>query len=278
MHAFIMTAYQRPDIMRKVLSVFSSCGPCYIHLDKSAGLENELPSLSAIPNVTAESIYRTNWGSINHLNALLRGARLMLKNPEVTHVHLMSAQDMPTRTMKDFKAFFEGNDQIYLQNLVTADYPELVQRYEHFYFMHLFNYKDPSEKNQNFLGRLDRIQDFFHIKRKLYLPRKGIEFSSMPRDAIEYALSQTKLLRKIRYTYIPEEFFFQNAFWNTPFEKRVTGNDIRFTIWDDPTRGAPAFLDLRDLPAINASDAVICRKVIDPELISVLEQRWYCET
>ena len=59
MHAFIMTAYQRPDIMRKVLSVFSACGPCYIHLDKSAGLENELPSLSAIPNVTAESIYRT---------------------------------------------------------------------------------------------------------------------------------------------------------------------------------------------------------------------------
>jgi len=278
MHAFVMTAYQRPDIIRRVLRVFGACGLCYVHMDKSAGLENELPSFREIPNVTAESVYRTNWGSINHLNALLRGARILLRNPEVTHVHLMSAQDMPTVSMKKFEAFFEGNDRIYLQNLVTADYPELVARYEHFYFMHLFNYRDNSEKNQNFLGHIDRIQDILHIKRKLNLPRKGIEFSSMPRDAIEYALKQKALLRKIRYTYIPEEFFFQNAFFGTPFESRVTGDDQRYTIWDDPTRGAPAFLDMRDLPQINTCGKVLCRKVIDAELMDVLEKRWFSET
>ncbi len=275
MHAFILSAYQKPEVISEALSIYSALGPCYLHLDRAAHLDAYLPEWNRMHNVLAESRYRTNWGSIYHLEALLRGIRLLLSDRSITHFHLISAQDFPTVSMKDFTAFFEGDDRIWLQNLVTADYPELTARYTHYYFMHLINYRDMGDKTQNLIGRLDRLQDLLHIHRNLVLPRKGMVYGSLPREAAAHALQCTELLKKLRFTYIPEEFFFQNAFFDTPYEEKVTGKDLRFSIWDNPSRGLPAYLDLTDLPSITSDGHLFCRKVIDPQLIQVLKDRWF---
>ena len=110
------------------------------------------------------------------------------------------------------------------------------------------------------------------------MPRKGLVWLSLPREAAEHAvlaLPNRRLLRKLRFTYIPEEFYFQNAFAGTPWEGKITGDALRFSIWDEPQRGTPALLDARDLPAIDASGCVFARKVeAGSALYEQLERRW----
>lgn len=165
-----------------------------------------------------------------------------------------------------------------MQFLTTADYPELAHRYEHYHFMHRLNYRDMSEHAQNWVGRIDRFQDMLHIHRRLSVPHKGLVWLSMPREAARHAVDapqNRRLLRRLRYAYIPEEFYFQNAFAGTPWEGKITGDALRFSVWDEPERGTPALLELRDLPAIDASGCVFCRKVnAGTALYETLERRW----
>ena len=113
------------------------------------------------------------------------------------------------------------------------------------------------------------------------VPHKGLVWLSLPREAARHAVDapqNRRLLRRLRYTYIPEEFFFQNAFEGTPWAEKITGNALRFSIWDEPERGTPALLDERDLPAIDASGCVFCRKVnAGTALYETLERRWLCD-
>ena len=266
MQAMIVTAYQDYEALRQVLDALSKRALCFVHVDaKCAITQEQTETLNRMQNVRAIRRYKVNWGSVYHLHALIDLCRMALEDPRVTHLHLISAQDFPCVSADAFERMFDGDDRIHMQSLVTAQYPELAHRYEHFHFMHLMNYRDMSERTQNWVGRIDRWQEKLHVRRKLNVANKGLVWLSMPRAAAEHALNapeNKRLLRKLRYTYIPEEFYFQNAFEGTPWAQKITGQELRFSLWDSPERGLPALLDERDLERIDASGCVFCRKVI----------------
>ena len=279
MQAMIITAYQDYESIARVVGTLSKRALCFVHADKKCTISDEqIAALDAMENVRAIKRYEVNWGSVYHLYALLDLCRMALEDARVTHLHLISAQDFPTMSADDFERFFEGDNRIHMQSLTTADYPELAHRYEHFHFMHLLNYRDMSESAQNWVGRIDRWQEMLRIRRKLSVPHKGLVWLSLPRAAAEHALDapqNRKLLKQLKYTYIPEEFYFQNAFVGTEFEKWITGNELRFSIWDEPQRGMPALLEEKDLERIDVSGCVFCRKVkTGSALYEALERRW----
>lgn len=283
MQAMIITAYQDFEALRRVASALSRRALCFVHVDAGSEITQEqTEQLDAMDNVRAIRRYKVNWGSVYHLHALLALCRMALADPRVTHLHLISAQDFPCVSADAFERFFAEDDRVHMQSLVTADYPELTHRYVHFHFMHLLNYRDMSERAQNWVGRIDRWQDALHIQRKLSVPRKGLVWLSMPREAARHAVDapqNRKLLRRLTYTYIPEEFYFQNAFAGTQWEEKITGNALRFSIWDAPERGLPALLDESDLPEIDGSGCLFCRKVdAHSALFARLERRWMGET
>lgn len=279
MQAMIITSYQNVESLRRVVGALSKRALCFVHVDaKSAITEEETAELDAMENVRAIRRYKVNWGSVYHLYALLDLCRMALDDSRVTHLHLISAQDFPIVSADAFERFFEGDERIHMQALRTADYPELAHRFEHYHFMHLIDYRDPSERVQNWVGRLDRWQDALHVRRRLSLPRKGLVWLSVPRAAAQHAVSapqSRRLLRRLRTTYIPEEFFFQNVFEGTAFEGRITGDALRFSIWDEPARGLPALLGSEDLARMDASGCLFARKVdADTPLFDELERRW----
>lgn len=279
MQAMIITAYQDYESLARMVGALSRRALCFVHADKKCAISDEqIAALDAMENVRAIKRYTVNWGSVYHLHALIDLCRMALEDARVTHLHLISAQDFPILSADGFERFFEGDHCIHMQMIRTADYSELAHRYEHFHFMHLLNYRDMSERAQNWVGRIDRWQEMLRIRRKLSVPNKGLVWLSMPRDAAEYAVNapaNKKLLRKLKYTYIPEEFYFQNAFAGSEFETRITGNELRFSIWDEPERGTPALLEMDDLQRIDASGCVFCRKVkTGSELYETLERRW----
>ena len=282
MQAMIITAYRDFDGLLRMLAALGRHALCFVHVDKKSGFTPEqMARLGALANVRAVSRYAVNWGSVYHLHALIDLCRMALSDARVTHLHLISAQDFPCVSAEAFARCFEGDDRIHMQFLTTADYPELAHRYEHYHCMHRLNYRDMSERAQNWVGRIDRFQDMLHIRRRLSVPHKGLVWLSLPREAARYAVEapqNRRLLRRLRYTYIPEEFFFQNAFEGTPWAEKITGDALRFSIWDEPERGTPALLEERDLPAIDASGCVFCRKVnAGTALYETLERRWLCD-
>ena len=201
-----------------------------------------------------------------------------IKYERVDYLHLMSAQDVPLLCADEMERRFAGETRLFMQRLSTAENPELAHRYEHYHFMHWLNYRDPSERTQNWVGRIDRWQDMLHIRRRLALPYKGMVWLSLPRDAAQYAVSGhagKKLLCKLRTTYIPEEFYFQNVFSGTAFEPRIVNRELHFSIWNEPERGLPAVLNMGDLEKMSASDCCFARKVdVDSELGRALLERW----
>jgi len=203
---------------------------------------------------------------------------MALEDERVDYLHLMSAQDVPLLCADEMERRFAGETRLFMQRLSTAENPELAHRYEHYHFMHWLNYRDPSERTQNWVGRIDRWQDKLHIRRRLTLPYKGMVWLSLPRDAAQYAVSGRagkKLLRRLRTTYIPEEFYFQNVFSGTAFEPRIVNRELHFSIWNEPERGLPAVLNMGDLEKMSASDCCFARKVdVDSELGRALLERW----
>ena len=282
MQAMIITAYQDYESLRRVVCALSKRALCFVHADgKWPVTQEQLAELNAMENVRAIRKYEINWGSVYHLHALIDLCRMALEDERVSHLHLISAQDFPCMSADEFERFFDGDDRVHMQRLVTGDYPELTHRYEHFHFMHLLNYRDMSESAQNWVGRIDRWQEKLHIRRNLQVKYKGLVWLSMPRAAAEHAVNAPKnkrLLRKLKYTYIPEEFYFQNAFAGTPWQDKITGRELRFSIWNQPERGLPALLDERDLAEIDESGCVFCRKVnAGTALYQALESRWLGE-
>lgn len=279
MQAMIITAYKDFAALKRVLCALSGRALCFVHIDaKSAITPEQTAELDAMENVRAIRRYAVNWGSVYHLHALIDLCRMAIEDARVTHLHLISAQDFPVVPADEFERFFDGNDRIHMQYLRTADYPELRHRYEHFHFMHLLNYRDMSESAQNWVGRIDRWQDMLRVRRSVRVPGKGLVWLSLPRAAAEHAvnaLRNKKLLRKLKYTYIPEEFYFQNAFEGTPWQEKITGKELRLSIWDEPERGLPALLEEGDLARIDASGCVFARKIdVGTTLFGILERRW----
>ena len=232
----IITAYRDYEGLSRMLGALSRHALCFVHIDRKSDIaQAQTDRLDAMENVRAIRRYRVNWGSVYHLHALLDLCCMALEDPRVTHLHLISAQDFPCVSAEAFERRFEGDTRIHMQSLRTADYPELAHRYEHFHFMHWLNYRDMGERAQNWVGRIDRWQDALHVRRRLSVPRKGLVWLSLPREAAEHAVlapPNRRLLRKLRFTYIPEEFYFQNAFAGTPWEGKITGDALRFSIWD----------------------------------------------
>ena len=279
MQAMIITAYKDYDALSRVVRALSAHALCFVHVDaRSAITPRQVAQLDAMPGVRAIRRRKVNWGSITHLQALLDLCRMALCDPRVSYLHLMSAQDFPILPAHAFIARFEGETRIFMQRLRTADDPELRPRYEHYHIMHLLNYRDPSDRVQNWVGRIDRWQDMLHVRRKIPLPYKGLVWLSLPRDAAQHALSDPacrRLLRRLATTYIPEEFFFQNSFLGTAFEKRIVDCQLHFSIWDDPRRGLPAMLNMGDLERIDASGCVFARKIdAHTPLFDHLLERW----
>lgn len=279
MQAFVITAYKDYEALKTLTLALSQKGLCVIHADaQGAVTQRQVDELNALPNVRAIRRYKVNWGSVYHLYALLDLCRMALEDERVTYLHLMSAQDMPILSAGAFEKRFEGETRLFMQRLGTAENPELAHRYEHYHFMHRLNYRDPSEKTQNWVGRIDRWQDMLHVKRRLVLPYKGMVWLSLPRDAAQYAVSSRegkKLLRKLRTTYIPEEFFFQNVFNGTAFEQRIVNQELHFSIWNEPERGLPALLNMGDLAKIDASGCCFARKIEGSSaLAKLLLERW----
>ena len=96
----------------------------------------------------------------------------------------------------------------------------------------------------------------------------GSTWWSLSRETLQYVINYTKkekyLINRMKYTFCPEELYFQTVIMNSDYSKKVINNNLRYMDWNYRRVGkyssSPAVLNLSDLIHIKRSFYLFARK------------------
>lgn len=267
-HALIITAYKDFEFLKKLCAVYSNYFKVYIHVDKKSNISSaDMESLNQIDNVTAISKYKINWGSFYHVQAIL-DLLDMARKDDVQYVHVLSANTILIKhPNKLFELFQKHPNDIYME--IRHDdgnmFRHFQYRYNGYFFQHIYNLRGrfgvPLSIIEDWMALL---QSKIKLRRGMKFDWKGYVYCHLPIDAVNYVFKyledNPRYIKEIKYSYVGEEFFFQNILMHSEWSERVHNDTLIYDIWSDD-RGHPAELDMRDLQDIVASDKFFARKV-----------------
>ena len=118
--AILITAYKDFKQLIYLVNLFDDTFNIYIHIDKKSKLNKEnLVVLQECPYVRyVGCFYKINWGGVNHLKAYLELCKLAFQDKDNQYFHLITGQDYPIKSIKNFNEFFKA------QNNIRKDYLE----------------------------------------------------------------------------------------------------------------------------------------------------------
>lgn len=281
MQAFLITAYKDYGQLHELAMYLGEHNKVFIHVDKSSNeiTPEQVLRLNHISNCTAVSDYAICWGSFTHVQAIYELIGLALADEKVTYMHLITAQDLPVLPLDELERRFDGERHIYMDYIPPEEQPETVKvRYQYYNWFINKNVKNKWLWSLQYLTVL--LQKIAFVKRKkigefgeIY---KGLVYISMPRDAAEYVVaycgSHPEYLRSLRSCQVPEEFFFQTLFLNSPYKERIVKKELRYMNWERGDGSSPVYLDERDYDAIAGGDYVFARK-FDTTISAELKER-----
>lgn len=101
--AVLITAYKDAAQIKRLIGKLKGFA-VYVHIDKKCPqlYEDIRGTYRNISSVTIVSKYRVGWGSYNHLKAVLLLLNMVRKNDAISLVHIVSGQDYPVSTDKEF--------------------------------------------------------------------------------------------------------------------------------------------------------------------------------
>lgn len=287
--ALLITAYKNPVHLNNLIDVFDDNFPIYIHIDsKGTFTDEDIRNLRSKPNVKFVSRdYKVQWGSINHLKAILQLCREAAKDISIEYVHTITGHDYPIQSPAEITRFMEENRGTVFMEVnklpYHAWYKGGLDRLMYYHPHDLINVR--TERNYKLKERLIKLQQKFRINRSFpkSFPKDlygGLVYWSIPTDAMKYILdfsdNNPSFLRRFRFTYCSEEIFFQTIIMNSLYKDRVKSNNLRFVIWQERNGNNPANLDETDYENILKSDALFARKFefpVSQKLYEILKEK-----
>lgn len=271
--AILVTAYTNIEHLNFLTDSLSEEYIYYIHIDKKSNIgKREIKKLSEKENVALISQkYNVTWGGINHLKAILFLLQNALKDTTFAYFHLITGHDYPIKKPSEITSFLEKN-----RGKEFLEYNKLPYNrwenggYDRLLYYNMYDCFNARKGWKNIL-----IKKFISIQRHLGLKRKfpkdfpqdlygGSTYWTLSRECIEYVFDYMKknpwFLRRFKYTFCSEEFFFQTLILNSPFRESAVNNSKRFIVWEERNGNFPANLDVTDYDDILKSDAFFARK------------------
>jgi hypothetical protein len=268
-HGVLILAHQYPHHLADLINAFDEDFYFYIHLDKKNKFTNaDIAALKKIPRVELVSeALRVRWGGFNHLKSILLLVKEALKRNDLEYFHVISGQDYLIKPVRVIKKIFENNSADYLDYFEVLNSKwesEWMKRLFYYGFYEIFNSK-------SFLGSkittaIIVLQQKLRFSRtlpnlKLY---GGNGWWSLSRASIEYVMNYTardpSLLKRLRFTFCPDEVYFQTILMNSPLKDKIVNNNLRFIDWTKRNGNFPANLDESDFQVLADSDKIFARK------------------
>lgn len=267
--AILITAYKNVHQVVDIINYFDDCFNFYIHFDRK-NTPNDIYKLHDYKNVHVFSEYKVNWGSLNHLKAILFLSKKALENKENNYFHLISGQDFPTKPADYYSN--SNNNFLQFEKLPTPAWngDGGLNRYNYFNIFDLISLNNKA--------RLFKLNNFFiKIQKTLKIKRKNLNtyfnciygggtWWSLTREALEYVVYNPKsniYLKRMRYCFCSEEIYFQSILMNSNLKQTIKNNNLRYIDWESNRGGIPSFLDKTDFNKIINQDYLFARKFDD---------------
>lgn len=273
MQAILILAHTAPDHVIKLSKLLRKRFEVYIHFDKKAELSHEHLNQMEELGIHCFQEIVVNWGGWSIGGAAELLMREAMKNPEITHIHVISGQDWPTENIDKLYDFYENNDNLYIQCFRAKDIKKsgqpviLWQKY--YYNFDKVNRRTTFGKIYHrvimLLQAIARVDKFkkYDMNLEVY---HGPNWMDLPRDSVEYLLdyfdNHPNVQKVFKTGFCPDEFWVQTILYNSSFKERMVQDVHRHMIWERRFNSYPAILNEGDFNEINDGDYHFCRKTI----------------
>lgn len=269
-HAILITAYKEFEYLYELVNMFDDDFNIYIHIDKKSYVNPLLLRLmSSCSNVLyVGQIYKVNWGSRSHLDAILNLCSIAFENVDNDFFHLISGSDILTVDLDYFKKIFERNrSSNFLEyfSLPTTNWiGGGLNRLEWYHPLDEIDIKDvEGEKTYQRL-----LQHQFIKGEKRSLPNiplyGGSTWWSLNRTCIDYILSDKNmfgLYERLYNTFVPEEIYIPTLLLNSSFFNSIVNTNLRYISWKMKNGSCPAILDKSEVMSVILTNSIYARKV-----------------
>lgn len=275
-HAILLIAFDKIEQILEYIDLLDEDFLFYIHIDKKSNISKErIENIRKNNNVVyIESVFKTNWGGSFFLESILFLARKALENENVNYLHISSESDLPIQSPNYIKEFFKKNEE--KQFLDIFNFPAErwhnggLERYEKYNFYDIFDAK--SKFGYKMINWLIKIQNILGIKRGIIKNSPplyaGSIWLSLTNSCMEYCLNyinnNPNFMNSLKYTFAPEEIFFQTIIKQSPFKDDIIDDNLYYIDWETRNGNSPAVLDMTDFEKIQSSKKIFARKVKAP--------------
>jgi hypothetical protein len=268
--AILITAYKNQKQLIELINQFSESNfTVYVHLDKKSAINESQLKKTFIEkhHIRIYSKYKVNWGSRNHLKAILFLAEQAFKNRDNIYFHLITGQDKLVGSPEYLIHQFDKSKD-YLQHIpypVSYLPKGATDWFEYYNFYDILDAK----KHLKYIRLIRNLQIKFGIKRSFDKPFQqkyyGSTYWSLTLETLEYVIeythNQPAFFRRLKHTFCAEELYFPTVVLNSPRASNVVNDNLRFIKWEaNGKTGSPKVLDESDWPEIQASGKLFARK------------------
>jgi len=267
--AILITAYKNVNQINDIINFLGKDFNFYIHIDKKSTMD--ISKIRDSKNIHVCNEYIVNWGSFNHLKAILLLSKIALKNKKNKYFHLITGQDFPVKPKEYF--FYDldiSKDYLQYFKLPIKQWNDGggIYRFEHYNFFEYFDYKKVTGKL--IITFIKDLQKILRIKRKLTIKNffnvlyGGGTYWSLTRNSLQYVLDfgdkNPEILNSLQFTFCAEELYFQSVLLNSNLHENIVNDNLRYVDWTSGRGGYPAFLDETDYEKIIDTKILFARK------------------
>lgn len=278
MHAYLIIAHNEFGILEKLIKMLDhEKNDLYIHIDKAVSdFDFEyFKSIAKKSKLQFTDRIHISWGDHSMICAeyiLLEAA--VSSGIEYKYLNLISGVDLPLKSADELVEYF---DNLYPKQLIHfAGELNAIEssRVRHYHFF---------TGRRNVFNRLmtkfeQIVQTILHIDRQKGIKvKRGSQWFSITRDFAKHLVdNKTEIIKKMKHTFIPDEFFVQTQAFNSKFIDSLdlatyddsNEQNMRYIDW---TRGHPYTFCEEDFDDIMNSGFLFVRKLTDknklPEMI-----------
>ncbi len=275
MVAHFILVHANPDQLYRLVNKLSDRDNVFfIHVDLKSNIQDFKLTLANISNVYfIKSRVDIKWATYSMVQATVNGFKeIVTSGLNIEYVNLLSAQDYPIRSTKDFHSFLmENPGKAFMHCLdVATEWTEAISRIEEYHFDHW-----------NFPGKfkIQNMVNFILPKRKMpgdLIPVGRSQWFTVSLKHIIFIInrleSTPQIVKFFRYSWAPDELIFQTLLYNSSFNEDIVGNNLRYIDWSEGQKN-PKLLTKADFNLLMQSGKFFARKFApNDEVLDMIDE------